>query len=140
MKKKAAQLQSALELAKTVRGAAPVEVGILDIDLHSAQPVKVNKNLAVQALKKLNTPKTRRAAAVVVGAAAVSAAVHSVSKYQFYRSSVAKEMKKQLAPLQEQISALQASVDALRAENAALRGESVPERTDAPKQRRKHGK
>jgi cell division protein FtsB len=138
--KKKTQLQSALELAKAVRGAAPVEAGILDIDLHAAQPVKVNKNLAAAALKKLNTPKTRRAVAVVAGVAAVSAAVNSIGKYQFYRSAVAKEMKKQLAPLKAQISALQASVDALRAENAVLRGESVPEPEQAPKARRRHGK
>ena len=140
MKKKTTQLQSALELARAVRGAAPVETGILDIDLHAAQPVKVNKNLAVAALKKLNTPKTRRAAAVAAGVVAVSAAVSGVSKYQFYRSAVGREMKKQLAPLEAQISALQASVDALRAENAALRGERVPELEQAPKARRRHGK
>lgn len=140
MKKKATQLQSAFSLAKAVRGAAPVEAGILDIDLRSAQPVKVNKNLAVAALKKLDTPKTRRAAAVVAGAVAVSAAVHSVSKYQFYRSAVAKEMKKQLAPLQAQMDALQASVNALRAENAALRGETVPELEQPAKAHRRHGK
>ena len=140
MKKKTTQLQSALELAKAVRGAAPVEAGILDIDLHAAQPVKVNKNLALAALKKLNTPKTRRAAAVVAGAVAVSAAVNGAGKYQFYRSAVAREMKKQLAPLEAQISALQASVDALRAENAALRGEPAPELHAPAKAGRKRSK
>ena len=134
MKKKKTRLNTAAELAKAMRGAHPIESGILDIDLHSAQPVKVNRNLALAALKKLNTPKTRRIAAVVLGASAVSYVVHSVGKYRFYRSAVSKEMKKQLAPLQEQIAALQASVDALRAENAALHGE------DAPKQHRKLGK
>ncbi|MBQ1380914.1 MAG: hypothetical protein IIY79_02740 [Ruminococcus sp.] len=124
MKKKINQIKSALELAKTVRGAAAVDAGILDIDLHSAQPVKVNRKLALAALQKLNTPTTRRVAAVALGAVAVSTAVHSASKYQFYRSAVAKEMKKQLAPMQEQLAALQASVDALRAENAVLRGET----------------
>ena len=124
MKKKINQIKSALELAKTVRGAAAVDAGILDIDLHSAQPVKVNRKLALAALQKLNTPTTRRVAAVALGAVAVSTAAHSASKYQFYRSAVAKEMKKQLAPMQEQLAALQASVDALRAENAVLRGET----------------
>ena len=137
MKKKAQQLTSALELAKAVRGASPVESGILDIDMRRAQPVKVNKNLALAALKKLNTPKTRRIAAAAAGVVAVSAAAHGVSRYQFYRSAVGKEMKKQLAPLQEQISALQASVDALRAENAALRGEKLSPVEEAPKQRRR---
>ena len=127
------QLQSAMGLAKAVRGAAPVETGILDIDLRSDKPVKVNKRLAVQAIKKLDTPKTRRIAAAAIGAVAVSAAVHSVSQSRFYRSAVAREMKKQLAPLQEQIAALQASVDALRAENAVLRGER-----EQPKE--KHGR
>lgn len=140
MKKKLSRLQSAYSLAKTVRGAAPVEAGILDIDLHSAQPVKVNKNLAVAALKKLDTPTTRRAAVAIAGVVAVSTAVHSVSKYQFYRSAVAKEMKKQLAPMQAQLDALQASVNALRAENAALRGEPVPELEQPVKSRRKRAK
>ena len=134
MKMKTTRLNAAAELAKAMRGAGPIEAGILDIDLHSAQPVKVNRNLALAALKKLNTPKTRRIVAVVLGASAISYTAHSVGKYRFYRSAVAKEMKKQLAPLQEQIAALQASVDALRAENAALHGE------DAPKQHRKLGK
>lgn len=134
MKKKTSRLNAAAELAKAVRGAGPIEAGILDIDLRSAQPVKVNRSLALAALKKLNTPKTRRIAAVALGAAAVSYTAHSVGRYRFYRSAVAKEMKKQLAPLQVQIAALQASVDALRAENAALRGE------DAPKQHRRGGK
>ena len=137
MKKKAKQLTSALELANVVRGAAPIEAGILDIDMRRAQPVKVNKNLALAALKKLNTPKTRRIAAAVAGVVAVSAAAQGVSRYQFYRSAVGREMKKQLAPLQEQISALQASVDALRAENAALRGETLPTVDVTPKQRRR---
>ena len=140
MKKKSKQLASALELAKALRGAAPVEAGILDVDLHRAQPVKVNRNLAVAALKKLDTPKTRRIAAAAVGAVAVSAAVHSVGQYQFYRSAVGKEMKKQLAPLQEQIAALQASVDALCAENAALRGETPAPLEESVKTRHRRGK
>ena len=140
MKKNAKQLRAALELAKVVRAGAPAEAGILDIDLGSDKPVKVNRNLALAALKKLNTPKTRRIAAVALGAVAVSAAAHSVSKYQFYRSAVSREMKKQLAPLQEQIAELQASVNALRAENAALRGEPMPELTPAQPKRRKRGK
>lgn len=140
MKKNAKQLRTAMELAKAVRTAAPAEVGILDIDLGSDKPVKVNKSLALAALKKLNTPKTRRIAAVALGAVAVSAAAHSVSRYQFYRSAVSREMKKQLAPLQDQIAALQASVDALRAENAALRGEPVPAPDPALPKRRKRGK
>ena len=137
MKKKTNQMQPVLDLAKAVRGAAPIEAGILDIDMRRAQPVKVNKNLALAALKKLNTPKTRRIAAAVAGVVAVSAAAQGVSRYQFYRSAVGREMKKQLAPLQEQISALQASVDALRAENAALRGETLPTVDVTPKQRRR---
>ena len=137
MKKKTNQMQPVLDLAKAVRGAAPIEAGILDIDMRRAQPVKVNKNLALAALKKLNTPKTRRIAAAVAGVVAVSAAAQGVSRYQFYRSAVSREMKKQLAPLQEQISALQASVDALRAENAALRGETLPTVDVTPKQRRR---
>ena len=140
MKKNAKQLRTAMELAKAVRTAAPAEVGILDIDLGSDKPVKVNKSLAPAALKKLNTPKTRRIAAVALGAVAVSAAAHSVSRYQFYRSAVSREMKKQLAPLQDQIAALQASVDALRAENAAMRGEPVPAPDPALPKRRKRGK
>ena len=139
MKKKTTQLQSAMELAKAVRGGQ-IEAGILDIDLRSAQPVKVNRKQVFAVLKKLNTPKTRRAAAVVLGAATISYTVHSVGKYRFYRSAVAHEMKKQLAPLQEQIAALQASVDALRAENAVLRGEPAPKTEETQKQRRKRGK
>ena len=137
MKKNVKQLTSALELANAVRGAAPIEAGILDIDMRRAQPVKVNKNLALAALKKLNTPKTRRIAAAAAGVVAVSAAAQGVSRYRFYRSAVGREMKKQLAPLQEQISALQASVDALRAENAALRGETISPVEETPKQRRR---
>lgn len=139
MKKKTTQLQSAVELAKAVRGGQ-IEAGILDIDLRSAQPVKVNRKQVFAVLKKLNTPKTRRAAAVVLGAATISYTVHSVGKYRFYRSAVAHEMKKQLEPLQTQIAALQDSVDALRAENAAMRGETVPELEETPKQHRKRGK
>ena len=140
MKKNAKQLRAAMELAKAMRGGVPAEAGILDIDLGSDKPVKVNRNLALAALKKLNTPKTRRIAAVALGAVAVSAAAHSVSKYQFYRSAVSREMKKQLAPLQEQIAELQTLVNALRAENAALRGEKLPELETAPAKRHKRGK
>ncbi len=139
MKKIMLKLQSAADWARAVHGK-PIEAGILDIDLRSAQPVKVNRSLATTALKKLNTPKNRRLAAALLGAAAVTSAAHSVGRYRFYRSAVAREMKKQLEPLQTQIAALQDSVDALRAENAAMRGETVPELEETPKQHRKRGK
>ena len=139
MKKKTTQLRSAMELAKAVRGGQ-IEAGILDIDLRSAQPVKVNRKQVFAVLKKLNTPKTRRVAAVVLGAATISYTAHSVGRYRFYRSAVAHEMKKQLAPLQEQIAALQASVDALRAENAALRGETPAPVEESAKTRHRRGR
>lgn len=110
------KVQAALELAKAVRDIAPVDAGLIEAALRGEKPKKLGAALAAEALKKLNTPKTRRLIAVVGGAAAVSAAAHSASRRRFYRSAVAKEMKKQLAPLQEQIAELQKSVDALRSE------------------------
>ena len=110
------KVQAALELAKAVRDIAPADAGLIEAALRGEKPKKLGAALAAEALKKLNTPKTRRLIAVAGGAAAVSAAAHSASRRRFYRSAVAKEMKKQLAPLQEQIAELQKSVDALRSE------------------------
>ena len=125
--RKKKKMQAALELAKAVHEIAPAEAGLLEAALRGEKPKKLGAALAAEAVKKLNTPKTRRLIAVAGGAVAVSTVAHGVSRRRFYRSAVAKEMKKQLAPLQEQIAELQKSVDALRAETA-------------PELHRKHGK
>ena len=66
------------------------------------------KTIAVQVMK---TPRFRRAALIVGGAAAVGTAV--AARYRFYQTIVAQEVKKALMPVHAQLDDLQATVDAM---------------------------
>ena len=69
-----------------------------------------NKPIAVQVM---NTPRFRRAALIVGGAAAVGTVGAVAARYRFYQSIVAQDGKKALKPVHAQLVDLQATVDAM---------------------------
>lgn len=68
------------------------------------------RTIAVQVMK---TPRFRRAALIVGGAAAVGTVGAVAARYQFYQAIVAQEVKKALMPVHAQLDDLQATVDAM---------------------------
>lgn len=68
------------------------------------------KAIAVQVMK---TPRFRRAALIVGGAAAVGTIGAIAARYRFYQTIVAQEVKKALKPVHDQLDDLQATVDAM---------------------------
>lgn len=66
------------------------------------------KTIAVQMMK---TPRFRRAALIVGGAAGTIGAV--AARYRFYQTIVAQEVEKALKPVHAQLDDLQATVDAM---------------------------
>ena len=68
------------------------------------------KTIAVQVMK---TPRFRRAALIVGGAAAVWTIGAAAARYRFYQTIVAQEVKKALMPVHAQLDDLQATVDAM---------------------------
>lgn len=68
------------------------------------------KTIAVQVMK---TPRFRRAALIVGGAAAVGTVGAVAARYRFYQAIVAQEVKKALMPVHAQLDDLQATVDAM---------------------------
>ena len=87
------------------------------------------KTIAVQVMK---TPRFRRAALIVGGAAAVGTVGAVAARYQFYQTIVAQEVKKALKPVHDQLDDLQATVDAM-AEADGIK----PEKTRKGKKRRR---
>ena len=68
------------------------------------------KAIAVQVMK---TPRFRRAALIVGGAAAVGTVGAVAARYRFYQAIVVQEVKKALMPVHAQLDDLQATVDAM---------------------------
>ena len=68
------------------------------------------KTIAMQVMK---TPRFRRAALIVGGAAAVGTVGAVAARYRFYQAIVAQEVKKALKPVHDQLDDLQATVDAM---------------------------
>ena len=81
----------------------------LPLALHGRAPV-------AQVLRQVDVKK----AALAVGGAALGVSVlHWAHQYRFYHSVIAKELKKQLAPLNKKLDELQAENERLRTELAA---------------------
>ena len=68
------------------------------------------RTIAVQVMK---TPRFRRAALIVGGAAAVGTVGAVAARCRFYQTIVAQEVKKALMPVHAQLDDLQATVDAM---------------------------
>ncbi len=68
------------------------------------------KTIAVQMMK---TPRFRRTALIVGGAAAVGTIGAVAARYRFYQTIVAQEVEKALKPVHAQLDDLQATVDAM---------------------------
>ena len=68
------------------------------------------KTIAVQMMK---TPRFRRAALIVGGAAAAGTIGAVAARYRFYQTIVAQEVEKALKPVHAQLDDLQATVDAM---------------------------
>lgn len=81
---------------------------------------KLTKRTALELLRRVD-PQT---VGIALGsAAAVCTAVTLLRRRHFYRKSVAKELKKQLAPIHEKLDALQEENEQLHRELAGLRAE-----------------
>lgn len=76
----------------------------------AAQQLKSIKAIAVQVMK---TPRFRRTALIVGGAAAVGTIGAVAARYRFYQTIVAQEVEKALKPVHAQLDDLQATVDAM---------------------------
>ena len=104
----------ALQKLAPYRREAEEDASLIEL----ARSGKLNPRTAAQALRRVDLKK---AGLIAGGALAVLAAAGAVSQYRFYQHAVAREMKRQLAPLDRKLDALQAENDALRAEIAQLR-------------------
>lgn len=83
------------------------------------------------ALRLLHRVDVKKAGLIAVGAAAVLTTAGLVSRYGFYRGVVAKELKKQLAPVNRKLEDLQAENEKLRTEVAQLRTQQAEEAPQA---------
>lgn len=103
-------------------------IHILPVRAESAAPAplrgkKLDQRAVLQVVRKVDWKK---AGLIAGGVTVVCAAAGTASRYKFYQGIVARELKKQLAPLNDKLDALQAENRMLRAElekkNAPLRG------------------
>ncbi len=77
---------------------------------------RLSKAALRQMLRQVDLKKVGLAAG---GAAAALSLLHWAHQYRFYHSVIAKELKKQLAPLNKKLDELQAENERLRTELAA---------------------
>lgn len=99
------------------------ELALLRQTIDSGKELAALANSAAQQLKKPNlktiavqmmkTPRFRRAALIVGGAAAVGTVGAVAARCRFYQTIVAQEVKKALKPVHDQLDDLQATVDAM---------------------------
>lgn len=99
------------------------ELALLRQTIDSGKELAALANSAAQQLKKpsirtiavqvMKTPRFRRAALIVGGAAAVGTIGAAAARYRFYQAIVAQEVKKALKPVHDQLDDLQATVDAM---------------------------
>lgn len=76
-----------------------------------------------KAVKYFEPGKLKLYALVAVGGMALLTLFESLSQAHMYRSAVSKEMKKQLAPVNEKLAELEAQNDALKRQNDELKKE-----------------
>ena len=74
---------------------------------------KLDQRAVLQVVRKVDWKK---AGLIAGGVTVVCAAAGTASRYKFYQGIVARELKKQLAPLNDKLDALQAENRMLRAE------------------------
>ena len=99
------------------------EFALLRQTIDSSKELAALANSAAQQLKKpsikaiakqvMKTPRFRRAALIVGGAAAVGTVGAVAARCRFYQTIVAQEVKKALKPVHDQLDDLQATVDAM---------------------------
>ena len=92
-------------------------IHILPVRAESAAPAplrgkKLDQRAVLQVVRKVDWKK----AGLTAGVTIVCAAAGTASRYKFYQGIVARELKKQLAPLNDKLDALQAENRMLRAE------------------------
>lgn len=93
-------------------------IHILPVRAESAAPAplrgkKLDQRAVLQVVRKVDWKK---AGLIAGGVTVVCAAAGTASRYKFYQGIVARELKKQLAPLNDKLDALQAENRILRAE------------------------
>ena len=96
----------------------PETLHLLPVRAESAAPAllrgkKLDQRAVFQLVRKIDWKK---AGLIAGGTAAVCAAAGTASRYKFYQGIVARELKKQLAPLNDKLDALQDENRMLRAE------------------------
>ena len=82
--------------------------------LELARSAKVDKKLMHQVLSRADTGKLKKLGLLGAGIAGAAALVNTVSQYTFYRGIVARELKKQLAPLHRQLDEMEDELQELK--------------------------
>lgn len=104
----------------------PIESAAFD-ELLSAELMRSGKLGMRKALRLLRKVDLKKAAIASGAAVAAISLVNLTGKYRFYKSVVAGELKKQLAPVNKKLDELQAENLALREQlSAALGEDAVP--------------
>lgn len=96
----------------------PETLHLLPVRAESAAPAllrgkKLDQRAVFQLVRKVDW---KRAGLFAGGVTVMCAAAGTASRYKFYQGIVARELKKQLAPLNDKLDALQAENRMLRAE------------------------
>jgi len=73
----------------------------------------LEKKLAHQALQALDTRKLRKLGILGLGVVGITAAVNAVGQYTFYRTVVARELKRQLNPMRKKLDEIEAELKTL---------------------------
>ena len=95
--------------SKPAKAAGNEDMQVLEL----VRTGKLNKNAALQLLRRVDLKK---AGIVAGGALTALFAVNIIGQYRFYRGIVAKELRRQLAPLERKLDELQQENEKLRAE------------------------
>ena len=101
---------------------------------NTAQQLK-KPSIKTVAVQLMRSPRFRRTALIVGGAAAVGTIGAVAARYRFYQTIVAQEVEKALKPVHAQLDDLQATVDAM-AEAEGIEPEKDPQGEKAPPLRR----
>ena len=103
-----------MKKAKLLKAALPVLRE--KEELIPGAPVKINKKMADYIIRNLDKKKLVRIGAAAGGAALVATVGAAVTRTQMLRIALARELKKQLAPIQQKLDELEKQNEELKKE------------------------
>lgn len=109
-KKQIQAMQQELALLRQTIDSGKEELAALATN--TAQQLK-KPSIKTVAVQLMRSPRFRRTALIVGGAAAVGTIGAVAARYRFYQTIVAQEVEKALKPVHAQLDDLQATVDAM---------------------------